>query len=88
MTLSVRFYSPVTRTFYAHGRSYSVTAGGTVDVIYQDGIAIMSDQAQRSMLTGRLPSRHRRPSTPFCRLSKKRVPGLWHLAHPAQPATR
>ena len=46
------FYSPVTRTLYANGRTYSVAAGGTVDVLYADGLAIQSDEAVKMMITG------------------------------------
>jgi hypothetical protein len=52
MTLAIRFYSAVAKTLSANGRTYSVTAGGTVDVPYSDGLAIQSDQATRLMITG------------------------------------
>jgi hypothetical protein len=52
MTLAIRFYSPVAKTLYTNGRSYKVTAGGTVDVPYSDGLAIQSDQARALMITG------------------------------------
>jgi hypothetical protein len=52
MTLAVRLTSTVSRTLYANGRTYSVTAGSYVDVPYNDGLVIDSGQAQRLMITG------------------------------------
>jgi hypothetical protein len=52
MSLASRFYSATTKTLYANGRSYSVSAGGIVDVPFPDALAIQSDQARYLMITG------------------------------------
>jgi len=61
MSLAIRFYSPTSKTLYANGRSYSVSAGATVDVPFPDALAIQSDQATVS-------DDHRR----HCRPAKQR----------------
>ena len=52
MSLAIRFYSPTSKTLYANGRSYSVSAGATIDVPFPDALAIQSDQATYLMTTG------------------------------------
>jgi hypothetical protein len=52
MSIGRRFYSPVSKTLFANGRSYSITAGTALDIAYPDSEAIFPDQCQILSLSG------------------------------------